>query len=152
MSVALDICDDPYALKSISCIKCDHDLTKEEYDSLRQNVFESLQTEIDSALNDDNDDIVNIITDNIVKNAICSKCKMLKEKHELRFKQMCSNKLETEKDEKEINKIKELSNNYTWSYKGHHESNGMHCGQSCPCCRALMGADFGMCDICKKYQ
>lgn len=101
MSVPLDICDDPYAVKSISCIKCARDLTKEEYDSLRQNVFESLQTEIDTALNDDdNDDIVDLITDNIVKNAICSKCKMLKGMHKLIFKERCSKILKTERMKK----------------------------------------------------
>lgn len=146
MSVALDISED---LNTIKCIECFKELPKEESDSFKQTTFNSVQINIDTELKNNNfpSDMVNIIN-----GIACSKCKMLKEKHELRFKQMYSKILQTEKDEEKISKIKELSNNYTWSYKGHHESNSMHCGQSCLCCRALMGADFGMCDICIKYQ
>ena len=37
-----------------------------------------------------------------------------------------------------------------WTRKFQYSSFGCYCGQSCPCCRALVGDTFGACPICMK--
>ena len=35
-----------------------------------------------------------------------------------------------------------------WDFKTHYMSIGGQCGQSCPCCRSLVGDKLGSCPIC----
>jgi len=39
-----------------------------------------------------------------------------------------------------------------WDEKTHYSSMGCFCGQSCPCCRAIVGDKLGACEICLKKK
>ena len=39
-----------------------------------------------------------------------------------------------------------------WNYITHYMSIGGQCGQSCPCCRSLVGDHLGSCPICNNLK
>ena len=39
-----------------------------------------------------------------------------------------------------------------WTPQVHYMGIGGQCGQSCPCCRAMMGEILGACLICNKIK
>lgn len=39
-----------------------------------------------------------------------------------------------------------------WNSKTHYMSIGGQCGQSCPCCRSLVGDTLGSCPICNQLK
>ena len=39
-----------------------------------------------------------------------------------------------------------------WTQQEHYTNIGHWCGQSCPCCRALLGELWGACSICSKIE
>ena len=47
------------------------------------------------------------------------------------------------KDEKQI-----MKHPKGWTKDFHYLSFGCYCGQSCPCCRAMVGDTLGACPIC----
>ena len=55
---------------------------------------------------------------------------------------------ESEQKQKQKQKQTELTHPEGWTRHLHYFNFGCYCGQSCPCCRALVGDTLGACPIC----
>ena len=53
-----------------------------------------------------------------------------------------------ESKQKQKQKQSKLTHPEGWTSHLHYSSFGCYCGQSCPCCRALVGDTLGACPIC----
>ncbi len=53
-----------------------------------------------------------------------------------------------ESKQKQKQKQTELTHPEGWTRHLHYFNFGCYCGQSCPCCRALVGDTLGACPIC----
>ena len=53
-----------------------------------------------------------------------------------------------ESEQKQKQKQTELTHPEGWTRHLHYFNFGCYCGQSCPCCRALVGDTLGACPIC----
>ena len=55
---------------------------------------------------------------------------------------------ESKQKQKQKHKQTKLTHPEGWTSHLHYSSFGCYCGQSCPCCRALVGDTLGACPIC----